>query len=104
MSEHPFDLATLERLALLARLKIAADKKPSLVKQLSSVVEHMAQIESTDLHDVPPTDHASAAQSPLREDVVVPSLDLQEVLRNAPERLGDGFGVPQILAPGSTAP
>ena len=33
----------------------------------------------------------------MRDDVTAASLSVEDALANAPERLGDGFGVPKII-------
>jgi len=47
--------------------------------------------------NIEPTSQATAADSPLREDVVEPCLDPAKALANAPAKVGTSFAVPSIL-------
>jgi aspartyl-tRNA(Asn)/glutamyl-tRNA(Gln) amidotransferase subunit C len=50
-----------------------------------------------DVSGVEPMAHALPLQNVLREDVVEPSLPIEEVLKNAPEVDGRFFKVPKII-------
>ncbi len=64
---------------------------------MRNILAYVDSLAGLDLEAVAPTAHAVALPTLLREDVVQPGLALEAALRNAPERLGDGFGVPKII-------
>jgi len=83
--------------AKLARLSLSADEVRGLAKDLSSILDWVKKLDELDTSNVEVTSHAVDLPTRLRDDVERPSLPLEQALRNAPERLGDGFGVPKIL-------
>ena len=87
----------VEHVAHLARLGLTDDEKARLEEQLSHILEAMQVIDRLDTSAIPPTAQVIPLQTVMREDVVRPSLPVDEVLRNAPRREGDFFKVPPVL-------
>lgn len=84
------DLETVDHVAMLARLGLTTEEKERLRDQLSVVLEHISMLQEVDTNDIPPTAQVIELQNIMREDVVEPSLTVEDVLRNAP-RTEDGF-------------
>lgn len=84
------DRETVEHIAALARVGLTAEEIERMRDQLSAVLEHISMLEEVDTSDIPPTAQVIELQNVLREDVVEPSLPLDQVLRNAP-RSEDGY-------------
>lgn len=91
---HTIDVAYV---AELARLDLSPDEKRTFQKQLETVVQYVEKIGELDLAGIEPTLHGQALVNVFREDVVVPSLDRERVLSNAPERNGFEFKLPKIV-------
>ncbi len=83
--------------AALARLKLTEDELGRFTDQLAAVLEHAADIEALDLDDVTPSWQPYPLHNVLRDDDVVPSLDRDEVLAQAPDVEDDRFRVPPVL-------
>jgi len=83
--------------ARLARLDLTDDELDRFAEQLASVLEHAADVASLDTAGVPPTAHPFPLSNVLRDDVVSPSLDRDEVLAMAPAAEDGRFRVPRIL-------
>ena len=83
--------------ARLARLQLTESELDAFTPQLAAVLEHAADIEALDVSDIPPTAHPLPLVNVQRADVVVPSLDRDEVLDQAPAAEAGLFRVPQIL-------
>ena len=83
--------------ARLARLDVTDDELDLFTGQLAAVLDHARDVEALDVGDVPPTAHPLPLKNVLRPDVVVPSLDRDEVLAVAPAVEDDRFAVPPIL-------
>ena len=83
--------------ARLARLILAPEELERFTEQLGAVLEHAQDVEALDTAGVPPTAHPLPLANVLRDDVVVPSLDRDEVLSQAPDVEADRFRVPRIL-------
>ena len=87
----------VEKVALLARLQVTEDEKEIFAKQLSQVLTHVEQLNRYETAGVEPTTTVRGQVNVFRDDVVRPSLPTDQSLANAPEREGDGFGVPKII-------
>jgi aspartyl-tRNA(Asn)/glutamyl-tRNA(Gln) amidotransferase subunit C len=86
----------IEHVARLARLELTNDEMAQLREQLGAILEHAAKVGEVAADDVPPTAYAIPRSNVLRPDEVRDSLDVEDVLANAPEREDDRFKVPRI--------
>ena len=80
--------------ARLARLDLGEEEVARLQTELSAILEAVSKVSELDLDDVPPTSHPLDLVNVLRPDEPQPSLPLEDVFANAPEREGDAFRVP----------
>jgi aspartyl-tRNA(Asn)/glutamyl-tRNA(Gln) amidotransferase subunit C len=80
--------------AALARLDLTEDELARLEVQLNDILEAVGKVSELDLSDVPPTSHPLDVVNAFRTDDPRPSLPLDDVFANAPERDGDHFRVP----------
>ena len=80
--------------ARLARLDLSEEEVARLQEQLSAILEAVSKVSELDLDDVPPTSHPLDLVNVLRPDEPRPSLPLDDVFANAPEREDDAFRVP----------
>jgi aspartyl-tRNA(Asn)/glutamyl-tRNA(Gln) amidotransferase subunit C len=83
--------------ARLARLDLTDDELEHYTDQLAAILDHFADIEALDLEGVEPMTHPVPLINVLREDVVRPCLDRDEVLAAAPAAESGRFKVPPIL-------
>jgi aspartyl-tRNA(Asn)/glutamyl-tRNA(Gln) amidotransferase subunit C len=83
--------------ARLARLELTPDELTQYTGQLGSMLEHFRDIDTLDLADVEPMTQPLPLQNVLRDDVIGPTLDREEVLAAAPEAEAGRFRVPPIL-------
>ena len=83
--------------AKLARLDLPEARLQKLTGQLESILEYVAKIGTVDTTGVEPMAHALPLHNVLREDVVEPSLPLEQVLQNAPDTDGPFFKVPKVI-------
>ena len=90
-------VADVAHVARLARLQLTDDELERFTSQLGAVLEHARDVEALDTTGVPPTAHPVPLVNVLREDVLIPCLDRDEVLAEAPDVEDDRFRVPRIL-------
>ena len=83
--------------AHLARLGLTDEELGRLEGQLNHILDQYAILAKLDTEDIPPTAQTIELENILREDVIQPSLPVEAVLANAPEREGDFIRVPPIL-------
>lgn len=91
------DEAAVRHVAELARLRITDAEATLYARQLSQVLDYVAQLDELDTRDVPPLAHPSAMLNVLREDTVSPSWTTEQAFHGAPGRRGDFFEVPKVL-------
>ncbi|GMT39260.1 Asp-tRNA(Asn)/Glu-tRNA(Gln) amidotransferase subunit GatC [Helicobacter bizzozeronii] len=85
------------KVAHLARLELTDAELDTYTEQLGAVLDHAADVAALDLADVPPTAHPLPLVNVLRDDVVGPTVDRDEVLSQAPAVEDRRFRVPAIL-------
>jgi aspartyl-tRNA(Asn)/glutamyl-tRNA(Gln) amidotransferase subunit C len=83
--------------ARLARLELSDDELELFTGQLAAVLDHAADVEALDTEGVEPTAHPLPLANVLRDDVVRPGLDRDEVLAAAPAVEDHRFKVPPVL-------
>ena len=86
--------------ALLSRLELSEAEVERFTSELQAILQHFEQIQGVDIEGVDPTSHPLALSNVMRADEPAPSLPLEQVLANAPEREGDGFKVPPVIDQG----
>ena len=90
-------LDEVRKVAHLARLRLGDEELAALQHDLSAILGYVEKLNELDVNDVPATTHAVELPTALRVDEPHESLAPDLGLRGAPERLGDGFGVPKII-------
>ena len=83
--------------AHLARLELSDDELAAMTRQLTSIVDYVAQLQALDTEGVEPMAHALPVHNVFRDDEPRPSLPPDAALANAPNRQGDFYGVPAVL-------
>src|SRR4051794_25501317 len=84
-------------LAGLARLALDDDELDPYAAQLDVIIASVARVSEVAAADIEPTTHAVPLTNVFRDDVVVASLDRDEVLAAAPNAEDGRFRVPRIL-------
>ncbi len=87
----------VEHVARLARLRLTEEEKEKFGRQLNQILEYVEKLNELDTENVEPASHVVPLKNVLREDEVSPSLPVEEVLSNAPEKKGRYFKVPRII-------
>ena len=89
--------ADVVHVAKLARLALTDDEIARTTAQLGDMLEHFADIDELDLDAVAPMTQPYPLRNVLRDDVVQPGLDRDEVLAAAPDAFEGRFRVPPII-------
>jgi aspartyl-tRNA(Asn)/glutamyl-tRNA(Gln) amidotransferase subunit C len=91
-------LQDVEHIAKLARLQLTDEQKEHYRGQLSAILEYIAKLQELDTQSVPPTTGGgSVAAMSLRPDEARPGLDMESLLKNAPQKEGNQFKVPPVF-------
>ncbi len=87
----------VEKVSLLARLRLSADELNKMTAQLSQIVQYVEQLAELDTDDVQPMAHAVDLENVFAEDTVRASLDRERIMGNAPHRDDECYRVPAVL-------
>lgn len=90
-------LAEVEHIAELARLELTGEEKERYRQQLSAILEYAARLQTINTSQTLPTASVLPARSVLRPDIPTASLDVKDLLSNAPQVDDDQFRVPSVL-------
>jgi aspartyl-tRNA(Asn)/glutamyl-tRNA(Gln) amidotransferase subunit C len=87
----------VDYVALLGRLSLGPEEKKKYQSQLDDILKYMDMLAEVPTDHVAPMAGPVELYTPLREDVVKPSLSFEEALANAPARTGTSFRVPKVI-------
>jgi aspartyl-tRNA(Asn)/glutamyl-tRNA(Gln) amidotransferase subunit C len=87
----------IEKVALLARLRLSDAEAQTMTAELGKVVAFVDQLAEVDTDGVEPMAHAIELSNVFRDDHVAPSLPREEALANAPHHDERGYLVPAVL-------
>jgi aspartyl-tRNA(Asn)/glutamyl-tRNA(Gln) amidotransferase subunit C len=83
--------------AKLARLSLSPDEVKTYAGQLGQILEFINKLNEVDVTGVEPTASITGTSNVLRPDEVRKDFDTAEMMKNAPEKDGDHFVVPQVI-------
>ncbi|HVW36694.1 MAG TPA: Asp-tRNA(Asn)/Glu-tRNA(Gln) amidotransferase subunit GatC [Pirellulales bacterium] len=87
----------VEKVSLLARLRLSDTELETLTAQLGQVVDYMDLLGELDTENVEPMAHAVEISNVFRDDELRPSFDRAEMLARAPHADGEFYLVPAVL-------
>lgn len=98
MKIQKIDEKIVKHVARLSRLSLSERDVLRFAEQLGAILDYINKLNEIDTDNVPPTSHTvSGVKNVFRKDAVKKSLEAEEVLKNAPKRIGDFFAVPKII-------
>ena len=91
------DLATVKKIASLARIAVTDGEAEALVPELNNILGWIEQLGSVDVTGVEPMTAVIPNHLRLREDVVTDGNVRDRVLANAPQAEHGFFAVPKVI-------
>ncbi|MBM3126778.1 MAG: Asp-tRNA(Asn)/Glu-tRNA(Gln) amidotransferase subunit GatC [Chloroflexi bacterium] len=91
------DIETVKHIASLVRLGITEAEADEFSRQFNSIIDYFNMLNEVDTRNVPPASDSANAENVLREDLVEPSMNREEFLRNAPRSERGYIKVPTVL-------
>ncbi|GAB4439062.1 MAG: Asp-tRNA(Asn)/Glu-tRNA(Gln) amidotransferase subunit GatC [bacterium] len=91
------DKELVKYVAALSRLEFDEAELEVFTEKFKKILEYVEQLGNLDVEDVAPTYHVLPQSDVMREDEEKPSMDTEEVLKNAPQRSDDFFKVPRVV-------
>jgi aspartyl-tRNA(Asn)/glutamyl-tRNA(Gln) amidotransferase subunit C len=89
--------ADVEKVALLARLRLTDAELETITGELAQIVGYVDQLGEVNTEGVEPMAHAIELANVFRSDQLAPSLPREEALANAPHHDTRGYLVPAVL-------
>ena len=92
-------LEEVQHIAQLARLNLSPQEMERYRQQLSAILEYATRLQELDTSHIPPTASVlpSTLHSALRADETAVSLELKQLLSNAPQSEENQFRVPPVF-------
>lgn len=87
----------IAKVANLARVALDEDELASYGAQLEVILEHAERVQALPTDGVEPTSHPLPMVNGFRDDEVLPSLERESFLSQAPDAEDGQFRVPRIL-------
>jgi aspartyl-tRNA(Asn)/glutamyl-tRNA(Gln) amidotransferase subunit C len=91
------DEDTVRRVARLARIKVDDEEARKLQRELSGILDWVAELNAIDTENVPPMTGFGKVDLPLRADVVTDGGRTADILKNAPKSEDGFFLVPKVI-------
>ena len=91
------DKKTIEHIAKLARLQVSESEAQEFSTQLSKALGYFEQISKVSTQGVEPLVTPTEIESFWREDGVKKTLSADELVANAPDKVGNLFKVPPVV-------
>jgi aspartyl-tRNA(Asn)/glutamyl-tRNA(Gln) amidotransferase subunit C len=92
------DTIDVRYVAKLARIALTDEEVDRFGAQLGDLLMHVDALSRLDVSAVAATAQVVESRNVQRDDVPAPCLDRETVLSQAPQRQGDFFRVPRIIA------
>lgn len=83
--------------ANLARIELTEAEKEKYSAQLGQILEYFKKLSEVDVEGVEPSAHAHAIYNVWRNDEEGPTLSVEQVLMNAPEKRENQIVVPKVV-------
>jgi aspartyl-tRNA(Asn)/glutamyl-tRNA(Gln) amidotransferase subunit C len=92
------DREQVRKVAHLARLELTTAEEEIFTTQLNGILDYFEQLSELDVTNVEPTFRAIDASNITRQDILENQADREAILESAPDRDGEFFKVPKIIA------
>lgn len=94
------DKKTIEHMAKLSRIKISENDVMEYSTQMAGILSYFEQISKVNTDNVVPLVTPSEIEGFWREDEAQQKYLVEEMLKNAPDRVGNLFKVPPVVSEG----
>jgi aspartyl-tRNA(Asn)/glutamyl-tRNA(Gln) amidotransferase subunit C len=97
MSNTQTEEIDVRYVANLARIDLSEEECATFQSQLGAILGYIETLKDVDVENIEPTAHAGQLYDCMREDETRPSLNQQDLLRNAPESALGQIRVPKVV-------
>ena len=92
----PVSKEEVDKIALLAKLKLSEEEREKFTVQLSEILDYIDKLNELDTDDIVPLHHIFEFDTPLREDETKVGLNQEKALMNAPAKENGYFKTPKV--------
>ena len=93
----PISFDEVQHVAKLARLDLTEEELRTFQGELNALLGHFQDMDELDVTGIDPKPHAVSLFNVWADDISIPGLDREYVLRNAPKTRAGLFVVPTII-------
>lgn len=88
----------VDHVAALSRLHLTEAESEKMTRELNSILGHVDKLNELDTQGVEPTFHVlKTLKNVTRKDQVIPGVDREAALQNAPAKQNGSFAVPKTV-------
>lgn len=87
----------IDYVSSLARLDLNSEEKTKIKGEIEKIIDYMDVLNGLDTSEVEPMSHVLPTTNVFREDVALPSVEREAILKNAPESDEGAFRVPKTV-------
>ena len=91
------DINTINKIAKLARIRLSENEAIELLKDMSSILDWVDQLNEVNTDKVEPLTNISSAALTQRKDEAKDINSADEILKNSPDKLEGYFAVPKVV-------
>ncbi|MDC0453260.1 Asp-tRNA(Asn)/Glu-tRNA(Gln) amidotransferase subunit GatC [Alphaproteobacteria bacterium] len=91
------DINTINKIAKLARIKLSEEEARDLLKDMSSILDWVEQLNEVNTDTIEPLTNISSSILPKRKDDSKDVNSSDEILQNSPDKLEGYFAVPKVV-------
>ena len=91
------DTNTINKIAKLARIKLAEEEAEDLLKDMNSILDWVDQLNEVNTDSIEPLANISSSILPQRKDESRDENSSDEILQNSPDKLEGYFAVPKVV-------
>jgi len=91
------DSAAIRRIAKLARIRVDDSEVATLQTELNAILGYVEQLNEVDVAGIEPLSGGAQMTMRLRADSCTDGDIAEQILANAPDRIGDFFAVPKVV-------
>lgn len=88
---------TVKHISELAKLEFKEGEIDLFSEQFKEIIEYIDTLNEVELSNVEPLAQITDFENVLRQDVVQPSISLEDALKNAPKKNENFFKVPKVI-------
>jgi aspartyl-tRNA(Asn)/glutamyl-tRNA(Gln) amidotransferase subunit C len=97
MKKQHLSKKEVEHIAWLAHIELSDKEKSLFTEQFNEILDYFKKIDTVDTEGVEPTYHVLDLENVSRTDETIPSLPIEEALKNAPKKEKKFIKAPRIV-------